>query len=207
MKKDKLIGFNREHITEAAKKLFKKNGVEKTTMDDIAKEAEYSKSTIYVYFKSKNEIYNTVILEYFLIFKKTLIKTAEKNISFVKKYYEVCENILSFRKKHPLYFDVMMSKISVNKKDLETNPILKKIYDTGEEINLAIKTMLEQGADEKILPEKMDMFETTFFLHASIHGLIIAAYNKEEYFKLSLGKSIDDFLHNSFERILKSLTR
>ena len=33
-------------------------GIALTTMDDISKEAGYSKSTVYVYFKSKDEIYN-----------------------------------------------------------------------------------------------------------------------------------------------------
>ena len=61
-KKEKLIRFNKENILETAEMLFSNKGIEKTTMDEIAKRADCSKSTIYVYFDSKEEIYNHIIL-------------------------------------------------------------------------------------------------------------------------------------------------
>ncbi len=42
---------------------FLAKGFDKTTMDDVAKEAQYSKATLYVYFKSKDEILNYLTLE------------------------------------------------------------------------------------------------------------------------------------------------
>lgn len=46
----------RQAIIDAAEKLFYKNGFENTTMDEIADETELSKGTLYLYFKSKNEL-------------------------------------------------------------------------------------------------------------------------------------------------------
>jgi AcrR family transcriptional regulator len=43
-------------ILQAAKKLFAENGIEQTTMRNIANAIEYSVGTVYVYFKDKNEI-------------------------------------------------------------------------------------------------------------------------------------------------------
>ena len=62
-KKESLARFNRENIMQSARTLFETNGIEKTTVDDIAKEADCSKSTLYVYFKSKEEILQTILLE------------------------------------------------------------------------------------------------------------------------------------------------
>ena len=45
-KKEALERFNRDNILTAAKELFELNGIEHTTMDDIARQADYSKSTI-----------------------------------------------------------------------------------------------------------------------------------------------------------------
>ena len=50
-KKQKLIEYNKINIVEAARILFQKNGIVQTTVDDIAREADCSKATIYVYFK------------------------------------------------------------------------------------------------------------------------------------------------------------
>ena len=54
-KKLALEQFNRDNILTAARELFETKGVQDTTMDDIALQADYSKSTIYVYFRSKEE--------------------------------------------------------------------------------------------------------------------------------------------------------
>ena len=62
-KKESLTRFNRENIIQSARALFESRGIEKTTVDDIAKEADCSKSTLYVYFKSKEEILQTILLE------------------------------------------------------------------------------------------------------------------------------------------------
>ena len=54
-KKQALTEFHRGSILAAAERLFAEKGTEKTTMDDIAREAEYSKATLYVYFQSRSE--------------------------------------------------------------------------------------------------------------------------------------------------------
>ena len=65
-KREKLKEFHRSNILEVAKKLFLENGFIQTTMDDIAKMADYSKSTLYVYFKSKEEIMHALGDQMFL---------------------------------------------------------------------------------------------------------------------------------------------
>ncbi len=55
-KAEKLETFHRDNIANAAERLFSIKGIEKTSKDQISKEADYSKSTIYVYFKNKDEI-------------------------------------------------------------------------------------------------------------------------------------------------------
>ena len=48
-------------IFRTAKKLFAKNGLTDTTMDDVAKEAHIGKGTIYHYFDSKEQVYTLII--------------------------------------------------------------------------------------------------------------------------------------------------
>lgn len=60
----------RQQIMVAAKKVFTTKGFNKTTMEDIAKEAELSPGTLYLYFKNKDELYASLslrILQYLLI--------------------------------------------------------------------------------------------------------------------------------------------
>jgi len=47
----------RQQIIVAAKRIFSAKGFNKSTMEDIAAEAEISPGTIYIYFKNKDELY------------------------------------------------------------------------------------------------------------------------------------------------------
>lgn len=51
----------KEKILAGADKLFQRYGLTKTTMEDIAKEAGKGKSTLYYYFKNKEEIFDAII--------------------------------------------------------------------------------------------------------------------------------------------------
>ncbi len=54
---------HREGILLAAEKVFAARGFFSTTMSDIAREAEFGTGTLYKYFKSKEELYFTLIDE------------------------------------------------------------------------------------------------------------------------------------------------
>lgn len=52
----------RQQIIVAAKRVFSAKGFTKATMEDIAKEAELSPGTLYLYFKNKDELYASLSL-------------------------------------------------------------------------------------------------------------------------------------------------
>jgi AcrR family transcriptional regulator len=51
----------REHVVQSARQVFARYGYKKTVLDDISREAKKGKSTIYYYFKSKDEIFKAVV--------------------------------------------------------------------------------------------------------------------------------------------------
>jgi len=53
-----------QSILSAAKKVFFSKGYQRTTMDEIAFEAEISKPTIYQYFRTKDELYSALMLPF-----------------------------------------------------------------------------------------------------------------------------------------------
>lgn len=51
----------RDMLVDVARQLFAREGVDNTTMNDIAKASHKGRRTLYTYFKNKNEIYMAVI--------------------------------------------------------------------------------------------------------------------------------------------------
>jgi AcrR family transcriptional regulator len=55
------ISKTKSTLIDVAQQLFAKQGVENTTMNDIAKASQRGRRTLYTYFSSKNDIYKAVI--------------------------------------------------------------------------------------------------------------------------------------------------
>jgi AcrR family transcriptional regulator len=82
----------RQQIIVAAKRVFSEKGFSKTTMEDIAREAELSPGTLYLYFKNKDELYASLslrILQYMNIrledVKKENSSSPEQKIAATKE--------------------------------------------------------------------------------------------------------------------------
>ncbi|MDB4442299.1 TetR/AcrR family transcriptional regulator [bacterium] len=82
----------RQQIIVAAKRVFSERGFSKTTMEDIAREAELSPGTLYLYFKNKDELYASLslrILQYMNIrledVKKEKDSNPEQKIASIKE--------------------------------------------------------------------------------------------------------------------------
>ncbi|MFO8082732.1 MAG: TetR/AcrR family transcriptional regulator [Desulfobacterales bacterium] len=72
----------RQQIMVAAKRVFSEKGFNKTTMEDIAREAELSTGTLYLYFKNKEELFASLsfrILQYLLIRLEHVTREKDKS--------------------------------------------------------------------------------------------------------------------------------
>lgn len=62
-RKERERSFKRREIVAAARLVFAMQGFSAATIDDIADEADYGKGTLYNYFESKEELFETVIAD------------------------------------------------------------------------------------------------------------------------------------------------
>ncbi len=69
----------RQQIIVAAKRVFTKKGLSKTTMEDIAKESELSPGTLYLYFKNKEELYASLSLRILQFLSIRVAQVIEEN--------------------------------------------------------------------------------------------------------------------------------
>ncbi|MDD5087333.1 MAG: helix-turn-helix domain containing protein [bacterium] len=107
--KDELI---QQQIREAARGLFQKWGLQKTTMEDIAKAAHKGKSTLYYYFKSKDEIFDEIATEEFnAIFLKAQA-AMQQQASAEDKLRAYLLSIVDEARQRALMYEVVFGEIS-----------------------------------------------------------------------------------------------
>ncbi|MGH2569187.1 MAG: TetR/AcrR family transcriptional regulator, partial [Bacteroidota bacterium] len=61
-RKEREKEHRREEILNAAQRVFFEKGLQTATMDEIAEVAELSKGTLYLYYKSKEDLYLAVMI-------------------------------------------------------------------------------------------------------------------------------------------------
>lgn len=89
----------RTKLVDVARQLFAKNGVEDTTMNDIALASKKGRRTLYTYFKSKEDIYMAVVRSELEMLSEYMQMVAQKDISPEKKILELIKTHLESTKK------------------------------------------------------------------------------------------------------------
>ena len=201
MPRKKLVEFNTNSILEAAEALFEEKGFEATSVDDIAKTADMSKSTLYVYFKSKELIWDSIVCMYMEELLEDAKKAAEGKAKFEERYYGLCFDIAGLFEKHPIFYKGMLGKISL---DMEQE-VYKKIYDVGEQINEAIADFIRSGIEEGAVRKDIDIYTAVFVMWPSISGIVKLAIEKEEYFRYRFNTTKDEYLKKAFGMLLEGV--
>ena len=88
------VSKTRAKLVDVARQLFAKNGVDNTTMNDIAVASTKGRRTLYTYFKSKEDIYVAVVESELDRLGEALDKVASENIAPDVKILKLIETHL-----------------------------------------------------------------------------------------------------------------
>ncbi len=107
-------------MLDAAIKLFCENGFEKTSMEDVAKESEYTKKTIYRYFTCKEDLFFAVMLDGYRILTEMITSSHNPNCNGLENIRRSFFAFYDFNVKHSQLLQLMtmegiIKSYSVNK--------------------------------------------------------------------------------------------
>ena len=198
-RKERLKELHTICVLEAAEKLFEKKGFDAVSMDEVAFNTGISKSTVYVYFKSKQIIWDSIVCKYMELLLEDAKKAADGDGSFEDRYYKLCFDIAEKFEAHPLFCKGTLGKISV---DMDQE-LYKKIYDIGEQTNEEIARFIRSGIEEGVVRKDIDIYPAVIMMWSSISGIISMANDKEEFLKLRFNMSKDEYLKKAFQMLLE----
>lgn len=207
LKKEKLGLFHKDNISNIAEELFSKYGIDKTTMDDIAHKAEYSKATIYVYFKSKRELYLYIVLKGIKQIHNELTRILDENISAIDAYYNVCYIIAKYCDEKPLYFQGILDTIELDEINRKKSSITEEIYQVSEDINTNIATLLQRGITQNLFKESNDPLVTGFIHWGALSGVVSLSNTKQDYIKSRMNVTKEQFRKIGFDMLLQSILK
>src|SRR4030043_225729 len=103
---------HREEILSAAEKVFAAKGFFSTTMSDIAREAEFGTGTLYKYFKSKEDLYFSLIDEKVEKINRLVKAELSQNTSAVERIKKVLGLQFEFFERNRDFFRIYTSERS-----------------------------------------------------------------------------------------------
>ena len=145
----------RRQIMRAAHKVFSNKGFTKTTMEDIAHEAELSPGTLYLYFKNKDELYASLSVEVlerlYEMLKLVYIKEARNTkvrIDHLK------HSLYDIYQVDPL---ILLNLFHLQSSEILKNlapPMLTTIRDLSKKSLEILAKIFAEGIDNKVFIEK-----------------------------------------------------
>ena len=139
----------RQQIIVAAKRVFSEKGFSKSTMEDIAREAELSPGTLYLYFKNKDELYASLslrILQYLNIRLEDVKK--EKDVEPRKKIVAIKEALYDVYQFDPMILINMFHLQSSDTLKNLSSPLLENITELSRNSLNFLAEIFQDGAGE-----------------------------------------------------------
>lgn len=173
-------------IQDTAEKLFRKNGVDRISIRNIAAEIEYSPATIYLYFKDKNEIIGNLRGSFTDEFLRKL-----KEFGFIKDHFSRIKNMahswIEYAiDQHDQYEIIFMKNGQLNK---------NVIYQY---LNEAVSQAVQAGQIQR-----MPVADATTMIISYLHGISMLAINRK--FSLDSKTELKDQLVELINRFLNNM--
>ena len=136
-------------ILKAARKLFFEKGFRQVTVENIARKAEFSKGSIYLYFNSKEEIYSQILLNDIDKFHDRVADILQSPSSASEALIRVAEIYVDFflndRELFRILMNFMLHNNDMNLPEDINNHIIKTTNRTISIIEQVFKYGIEKG--------------------------------------------------------------
>ena len=162
----------REEILDAAEKIFFSKGIQNATMDDVAETAELSKGTLYLYFKSKEELYLAISLRGMAIMEQMFDKAVEKHKTGLEKVHAIGKAYFDFYKRYPDYMNAFLYYESHELNFEEEGSVACECDGYGHRALDIVVEALNIGIQDGTVRKDVDPFKTSAVLWGFCTGII-----------------------------------
>jgi len=190
----------RSLILEESMKLFVEEGFSKVSVRKIAERVQYSPTTLYLYFKDKNEIL-------FYCCESGFKKMLEHNIALglisdpIERLHQMGVNYLSFGLENPEYYDLMF----IQEAPMSALIDMGAGWSSGDQALEALKMIVQDAMNKGFLvPSKVETVAMAVW--SMVHGLVSLAI-RQRLDKLVPAEDVEKTMHESLDWLLKTMKK
>ena len=183
----------KEQILSSALSVFKKHGIEKATMDEIAKEADFGKATLYYYFSSKEEIFAEQLVRGWRMIWESIEPIVHQTNQPKNTFIDSLNTIGALVRKDQVLFEFLFTAPkalpdAAGESNQDWKKYQKKMYGV-------LQSLLEEAIEKKEFPEiRSDMLMRA--IGGLFHGLFFLGDNKKIMSRETMEEFITAFIGN-----------
>jgi TetR/AcrR family transcriptional regulator len=172
-RKEREKEHRKEEIIDAAQRIFFEKGLNAATMDEIAEAAELSKGTLYLYYKSKEDLYLGVMVRGMDALYRMCENIITSDNSIVQKLVEFFDSYKKFFHTDRNFFR-MFNFFQTPQFHKQVSEEMKQVCNAqyGKLWNL-VDSVFRKGMEEDLLRSDLNPIEITLILWSSATALML----------------------------------
>jgi TetR/AcrR family transcriptional regulator len=190
----------RNDIIDAAERIFFRRGFDNSTMDEVAAEAELSKGTLYLYFKSRDDLKFAIFMRGSEILVKMMDKNLEDENDGYNNLLALAGSFIRFSREFPDYFNLFMHFESKRMNDLNIDQDQIQVYLKEQSPLALVGQEVVRGIEDGSLRDDLppEVFSAT--LWSQMLGVLMVLNNKADLYEIFNLKA-DEILQTHLELV------
>jgi len=168
----------REALLNAAQIVFFDKGFERTSMDDIASKAGFSRALLYVYFKDKKDIYRSLRIRSALVLRERMLQHINPESLGIEQIRQVGEAFYDFYSNDSDHYHCLSVDMSLSSQNSHIKQETSEHPESLEAEKCTMQVMLDvlnTGLkDGSVSSTKVsDPLQTIMYLRGALHGVVM----------------------------------
>jgi AcrR family transcriptional regulator len=178
----------RQKLLAAAFTVFARHGFDRATVDEIVREAGFSKGAFYVHFESKEDLFWEMLRERIAAQQESIRQTIEPGASVAENQRRLLEQLFGRSKEEPLAAALYYEFTAHAMRNEEVRARLAEFYAGW---HAFVAETLQLGRDMQLIRDDVDLSLQASALMATFEGALIQSHLAPEDLRLS--SRVDDF--------------
>lgn len=161
----------RDYIVDAAEKLFLSKGYENVSMNDIADAVQMNKATLYLYFKSKESLFFSVVQRGVRMMEALFREATAKEQTGFGKVRAIGDMFIAFSQQYQDHYRMFIYSAS-DRFDWDCCPEARACHEMMHMITGIMCESIELGMKDGSIRNDMDSLEIAIFLMTATQNIV-----------------------------------
>lgn len=204
-RKEREKEHRKEEILDAAEKVFFEKGLQVATMDEIAEVAELGKSTLYLYYKSKEDLYLAVAMRGGEILGKLFENAISKDEPVLRQVQNLGDAYFEYFKSYRNYFRMYYYFEQTDMHKQVSEEVLNSCSQQDGSIWKHVTTPIKRAIDEGIFKPDLDPMQVGVMFWATSNGLMRVMDRQDNKWKEHMGVDLEATLQRALQLMIQGM--